>query len=379
MEPEVVVNLWVFIQKIGPMEVIYELGVRPYVLMGSDDEMTRILKVLSISDFHLARRYPLPDRYYLETKISDGRFRAITGEGDGEPSRGEKNKAMEAIRAGRAARWNGLALVNPQISGMWQVEYFKEALDAMQASLPSRRLGIGLPTTRTPIVNRRNLLSVITRVYADEQGKQIAQVDDPRRDRSPSPIINLWMFHDQKAKVIYAVSGRRYMVHGSESDKARILRTLAQYDFPTVETMSVPEKFSADVDGKTKSGVLPVAPDAKYDGDLFAGVIQAIEHDIPTSIGIDGRMKDRTTVVASQPLSIATLISEGESNAAEAISVQITRANTPSRDRPTDARKTAMARKIDAGTPPLVLILRSRTLKSALWPMVTGVGSSTWQ
>ena len=114
MEPEVVMNLWVFIQSIGQMQVIHELGVRPYVMRGSDDEMTRLLKALSISDFHFARRFPLPDRYYLEIKQSDGWLRP--GTGDTWPQ-----------TPGTARK--GLALVNPMISGMGQMEYFKEALD----------------------------------------------------------------------------------------------------------------------------------------------------------------------------------------------------------------------------------------------------------
>src|SRR5271166_4907458 len=34
MEPEVVMNLWVFVQSVGLMHLIHELGVRPYMMTG---------------------------------------------------------------------------------------------------------------------------------------------------------------------------------------------------------------------------------------------------------------------------------------------------------------------------------------------------------
>jgi WD40 repeat protein len=351
MEPEIVVNLWVFIQNLGPMEVIHELGVRPYMMKGSDDEMTRLLKILSVSDFHFAQRYPLPDRYYLETSVSDGTFRAITGDEAGIQSEAEKKQALEAIQARRPARRHGLALVNPQISGMKQMEYFKEALDAMQASLPARRLGIDSSTTRTQTVNRRNLLSVITRVIVDEQGNQVAQVDDPRRSQPPSAAVNLWMFHDEKANAIYAVSGRGYMVHGSESDQARVLKALAPYDFSIVEAMPLPEALVAIVDGQARKGVLAVTADDKYEIDLFSVVFHAIDHEIPTAVGIDRKTKNRVTTVASQSRSIATRITERERGEPQAISVQIASTATPRDARPSDNSSTGRPEKADPGVP----------------------------
>jgi len=215
MEPEVVMNLWVFIQPIGPMQVIYELGVRPYMMSGSDDEMTKLLKELSVSDFHFALRFPLPDRYHLKLTNDGETFRASSG---------------DTMPAGDGVR-KGLALVRPDISGMGQLEYFKEALDIVEKHLPARRLGLDGVETRKPTVNRKNLLSVITTVNVDDKGNQVARVEGPPRHAAPSVVANLWMFHDAKAKAIYALSGRGYMVHGSDSDKTRILKTLAPNDF----------------------------------------------------------------------------------------------------------------------------------------------------
>jgi hypothetical protein len=205
MEPEVVMNLWVFTQSVTPgalfsdlghlsmkMQVIYGLGVRAYMMSGSDDEMTTLLKDLSISDFHLADRFPLPKRYYVQVKEDSGQLRASSG--DNEPDWAKVRR--------------GVALVRPDIAGMNQLEYFKEALDAFEKTLPARKLDSAGMETRTPKVNRRNLLSVITTVNVSEDGTQVAKVESPPRSLAPSPITNLWLSHDNRTGVIYSLSGR---------------------------------------------------------------------------------------------------------------------------------------------------------------------------
>jgi ankyrin repeat protein len=314
MEPEVVMNLWVFVQSIGPIHVIYELGVRPYVMSGSDDEMTKLLKELAVSDFHFARRFPLPDRYYLKVREEGGRFIAST--------------SSDPLRAGERVR-KGLALVRPDISGMQQMEYFPEALDVVEKSLPARRVGID-GVEKVPIVNRGSLLSVITNVNVDDKGNQVARLDDPRRYASPSAVVNLWMFRDEKAKAICALSGRGYMVHGSDSDKARILKTLARNDFSMVKGLPVPESFSTDVGGKFKNGgVLTISSDNTYSRDLFNEVYQAIEHEIPTAIGIDGKIKNPVAITACQSMSIATQITEHANKTADATPISLVSAPSP--------------------------------------------------
>ena len=293
MEPEVVMNCWVFTQSIGPISVIYELGVRPYVMTGSDDEKTRLLKDLAISDFHFARRFPLPaNRYYLKITEKDGVMSASSG---------------DTMEEGKDIR-KGLALVRPDISGMHQMEYFAEALDAIEKSFPTRRLGIDGSGTEMPKVNRRNLLSVITNVNVDSNGNQVPRVDDPRRSSPPSAVANLWVFHDEKAKALYAVSGRGYMVHGSDSDKTRVLKALATYDFSMVKVLPATHA---------------VSPDGKYNKDLFHDALHNIEHEIPTAIGIDGKVKNPVTISAIQLMLNATRITERSSNIGDAIPIQL--------------------------------------------------------
>jgi len=316
MDPEVVMNCWVFIQSIGPVNIIYELGVRPYVMTGSDEEKTALLRDLAISDFHFARRFTLPaDRYYIKITERNG---AIVS-----ASSGDKMEEGKDVR-------KGLALVRPDISGMHQLEYFREALDLIEKSLPTRRLGIDGPETEAPKVNRRNLLSVVTNVNIDGQGNQVPRVEDSRRNSAPSPVANLWMFQDDKAKANYALSGRAYMVHGSDSEKARILKALASYDFSMVSVLPIPEEFSATVDGKARKGLLAISPDGRYKKELFKDVLQAFEREVPAAIGIDGKMKNRVAISSGQVMSVATSITERSSNIGDAAPIQLIESPRPS-------------------------------------------------
>jgi hypothetical protein len=199
---------------------------------------------------------------------------------------------------------------------MKQMEYFSEALDAAEKSLPTRHVGIEGSETRRPIVNRKNLLSVITTVNVDDKGNQVAKVDDHRRGILPEPVANLWMFNDDKAKAIYALSGRGYMIHGPESERTRALRKLAPLDFPLAASMPVPGRFSTN-------GVLVVSPDNSYNRDVFDDVYRAIDSEVPTAIGIDGKVKNTVAVATRQSMSIATQITEQTNKAADATPVSL--------------------------------------------------------
>jgi len=306
MDAEVVFNLWVFVQSIGPMHVIHELGVRPYVMSGSDDEMTRLLKELAVNDFHFARRFSLPDRYYLNVSEEDGVFRASSG---------------DILPAGKTVR-KGLALVRPDISGMHQLEYFTEALDVVEASLPTRLIGVNGAKARTPNLNRKNLLSVITTVNVDSSGNQAARIEGSRKPESPTAAISLWLSSDERTKTVYAVSGRGYMIPGSNSDKMGILRALALNDFSMAFALPIPERMSTSGDGKV-GNVLTGSPSNTYSKVLFNDVFQAIEGEIPATIGIDGKIKNKTTVNARVSMSIATQVTEYADRAADTTSVRV--------------------------------------------------------
>jgi hypothetical protein len=280
MAAEVVFNLWLFVQPVGPMQIIHELGVRPYMMSGSDDEMTQLLKELSASDFHFARRFRLPDRYYVEMEEKDGVFRASSGDF------GPTGKNVK----------KGLALVRPDISGMNQLEYFKEALDAIEKELPRRPLGLKGGVAPVPPVNRKNLLSVITTVIVSADGKQAARLPNPAKSGKPETALCLWAFNDQSTGSIYAVSGRGYMIHGSTADRDRILKALAPNDFRLAETFAVTQP--ARILG------------ANCDSSLFESVFAAVDQGIPERTGIGGKFKNTVSFRSAQSSCHAVKVTE---------------------------------------------------------------------
>ncbi len=66
-KPEVIVNLWAIHDE--EESVIYGLAGRAYYAAGTDEEKTDLLKKLALTDFMLAIRLPVPDRFTVE---SDG-------------------------------------------------------------------------------------------------------------------------------------------------------------------------------------------------------------------------------------------------------------------------------------------------------------------
>ncbi len=61
---EVIMNLWCICDQDD--KVIYGLAGRAYCVSGTDEEKTALLKQLALTDFGLANRMPVPDRFSVE-------------------------------------------------------------------------------------------------------------------------------------------------------------------------------------------------------------------------------------------------------------------------------------------------------------------------
>jgi len=59
-------NLWCICDQDD--KVIYGLAGRAYCVSGTDEEKTALLKQLALTDFGLANRMPVPDRFSVEVK-----------------------------------------------------------------------------------------------------------------------------------------------------------------------------------------------------------------------------------------------------------------------------------------------------------------------
>jgi hypothetical protein len=62
--PEIVVNIW-FIVDIGT-NLCYTWSIKPYALIGTDDEKLKILEILAQSDYITVHQRKLPNYYTLE-------------------------------------------------------------------------------------------------------------------------------------------------------------------------------------------------------------------------------------------------------------------------------------------------------------------------
>jgi len=59
--PEVIINLWYFVDE--EQQFIISLAGRAYIAKGTDEEKTALLQKLAITDYPLAIRRLVPDRY----------------------------------------------------------------------------------------------------------------------------------------------------------------------------------------------------------------------------------------------------------------------------------------------------------------------------
>jgi hypothetical protein len=61
---EVIMNLWCIYDQQD--KLIYGLAGRAYYVTGTDEEKTSLLKALALTDYVLARRLPVPERFTAE-------------------------------------------------------------------------------------------------------------------------------------------------------------------------------------------------------------------------------------------------------------------------------------------------------------------------
>ncbi len=59
--PEVIINLWYYIDE--AQQIIISLAGRAYIVQGTDEEKTTLLQKLAVTDYPLAIRRLVPDRY----------------------------------------------------------------------------------------------------------------------------------------------------------------------------------------------------------------------------------------------------------------------------------------------------------------------------
>jgi hypothetical protein len=201
MSTEAVANLWSFVN----CGRITEVGVRLYIISGTDDEKMQFLKVLAPYDFCFAARFAVPYRL-----------------------RGMKLQGFEAA--------------------MGQVEYldfFRETWDPIRESLPVHRLGIVGKSTAVAPFDSRSLLHLYTAVKVDSTGGHCPYLPNQQLPADKSKLVlNSWTFADSQSSKAFAVAGRPYMAAGDNAHLNGVLRRLAPDDYLLASRLSVPDSFA---------------------------------------------------------------------------------------------------------------------------------------
>ena len=250
MRTEVIANLWSFVHK--STGILYELGVRLYMVCGEDNDKFELLHVLANADFHLAARFPVPDNYEVHLIIGPG----------------------QTLDAKGAIHIGGLGYGGPGIEG---TDWFQRAFDSIEKNLPMHRIRPEGKKQLSAPFNRDDLLYVHTFVQVDDQGRQIPQATKsrPKTDK-PAAIANLWAFQDAQQGNLFALAGRAYMVHTLPGEYASLLKTLSPHDYMLASRHNVPDLLL-----RSQGPSAQLAALTSNREDVFKTVIDGIERDVP--------------------------------------------------------------------------------------------------
>lgn len=131
MPTETILNLWYIVDE--NQQYIFGIAGRAYIASGTDDEKTALLKQLATTDFPMALRLPVPDRY--ETFYADQMRSGIVPVAE---------------------------LDNPA------TQLFEELYQAIDAELAEKAVALNLPTDSYKIPD--NPLYVMTALYLEDEG-----------------------------------------------------------------------------------------------------------------------------------------------------------------------------------------------------------------
>ncbi|MBL7219264.1 MAG: hypothetical protein ISS69_04045 [Phycisphaerae bacterium] len=251
MEPEVIANLWTFNGAFADKDfkLSYQVGIRPYMVTGSDDEKFELLRALAGWDFHLAHMFPLSCGTTHLTGLPGGGSMEVEG----------------VMPAGAP--------------GLEVMDWCQNAFDGIEALLPEHPSAEG---TMRAHLDLTNLLTVHTAVDVDENGNMIANTSDPKLARkAPTTAANLWAFADARSTCVHALTGRAYLLTGKRKMLNRILTNLSANDYLLGHRLPVPESISATIDGQAVPGRADVSTVSSQQDLLFAPVMEQIDREIP--------------------------------------------------------------------------------------------------
>lgn len=132
---------------------------------------------------------------------------------------------------------------------------------------------------------------------------------------------NLWAVLDLGTQVIYGLAGKTYSIEGTEDEKLSLLRKLSAFDYQTVETIKLPDRFSLkDGEGQIKKGATTIQAFNDKGSGLFSEMIDHLESMLPKIADYSEiEAKFISQKLSGEPLCVSTLICEDETGNRRAI------------------------------------------------------------
>lgn len=223
MQPDIIVNLWPFVQRYkhpdGEFELIFQIGVRCYAALGSDDEKIAMLEKLAAWDYHLASVYAIPETRTVHLGLG------------GDP---------------HIPTLVGVVPVQSVASKEEKVALFLYVIDAVRESLPDNEITADFKNTPSEALS---LLYLFTPVVVDEDGEMIAITRSREAGSKPHLAVNLWAFPDLVSRLVQSVAGRAYLAGGERAEVEAILANLTAAEYPFASRLAMPASFPATDNG----------------------------------------------------------------------------------------------------------------------------------
>ncbi len=133
--------------------------------------------------------------------------------------------------------------------------------------------------------------------------------------KNPEVVINLWAYAGEDGTVL-RLSGKTYVMQGSDAEKLALLRQLAASDFLGAPWHKVPANFTIShpaygvMRGAAQTSMLS---DPQYHETLFGPLIEHLARTVPEQLSCaDGEYKVFRLELPQEPLLVSTIVMENE-------------------------------------------------------------------
>lgn len=139
---------------------------------------------------------------------------------------------------------------------------------------------------------------------------------------NPEVCVNLWAYLDEQTGYIPRVSGRGYVMTGTDNDKLATLHTLAKTDFLIAPWLPIPKNVKVVTENGTLNGMTTpaVLNDSASFNAIFEQVFRQIDRTIPKQLKFNGSDYEEFCLkIPNEPLYVLTTVIEYDDGRLEPI------------------------------------------------------------